>query len=266
MNPWPIAPIADTDLNFAVVSYDFASFTNNEEADLPSLEGAIDTSLLDYAGSIADQTTLIASLFSGLDDVFTVLNEIGGDDLESIFGSLANTATQGDAILVSYDALIGDNSGSGGGGGGGGTPGACAAIDFGSIPTSTAGAANSVTTQWLVGNTTGKDLHVTGAPITAGQTGVFFTDPEPNGSTIPAGGTLSITIVFAPPAPGTYNATMTLETDGPDPQPCANLTGTATGPNLLGGPPAGNPPTTSPTPAPSGGGTPTPTRPPIATA
>lgn len=117
MNPWPIAPITNKDLDFAVINYDFTTFTANEQSELPSLEGALDLTLLDYAGSIAEQTALIADLFTGLDDVFTVLDEIGGDDLESIFPSLANAGAQGDAILTQYNGLIGDNSGGGGGGG-----------------------------------------------------------------------------------------------------------------------------------------------------
>lgn len=121
MNPWPIAPITDHDLNFAVVSYDFASFTNNEQTDLPSLEGAIDVSLLDYAGSIAEQTTMIASMFEGLEEIFSVLKELGSDDFESMFVPLSNSASAGDLILTGYQGLLGDSASSGGGGGGGGT-------------------------------------------------------------------------------------------------------------------------------------------------
>lgn len=238
-NPWPIAPITNKDLNFATVNYDFASFTNSEQSELPSLEGNLDVSLLDYAGSIADQTLLIASLFTGLDDVFTVLDEIGGDDLESIFGPLASASGQGDAILVQYSGLIGDNSGTGGGGGGGGAAGGCDTLDFGSIPTSIAGASNTVTGQWTVQNNSSNDVHVKGPTFNPPLSGVFMTDPEPNGATIPAGGSITVTILFTPGNPGTYSSTLTLLTDAPDPQPCLKLTGTGTGKSLLGGPPAG---------------------------
>lgn len=122
MNPWPIAPITDKDLNFGVVSYAFASFTNNEESDLPSLEGFIDTNLLDYAGSIADQATLFASLFDGIDEIFNVLKEIGSDDFESLFVPLSNAASAGDLTLTNYQGLLGDSAGSSGGGGSSGTP------------------------------------------------------------------------------------------------------------------------------------------------
>lgn len=123
MNPWPIAPLTPTDLNFAVVNYDFTSFVGNEQAELPGLEGAIDLTILDFAGSIADQTPLITSLFDGLDDLGAISGEIDNtDNVGSTLSDLSNTASAGDATLNDYNGFFTAPPPAGGGGGGGGTP------------------------------------------------------------------------------------------------------------------------------------------------
>lgn len=112
MNPWPIAPISPRDLDFSVVNYCFASFTANEETELPGLETAIDLTLLDFATSIADQTLLIADLFTGMDDVGLISGEIdSSDDVGQTLSDLSNSAAAADATLGDYNGQIGDNSG-----------------------------------------------------------------------------------------------------------------------------------------------------------
>jgi hypothetical protein len=123
MNPWPISPIAQKDLDFSVVNYDFTTFTAGQLAELPGLENAIDLTILDLAASVADQTVLIGTLFDGLDDLATMTGEIDNSPLDGVLGELANTATASDAILSDYQGMLtGTSSGGGGGGGGGTTP------------------------------------------------------------------------------------------------------------------------------------------------
>lgn len=122
-NPWPISPITDKDLTFAVVNYDFTSFTANAESELPSLEAAIDLTLIDFATSIADQIPLIVDIFSGLDDLANIPLEIdASDNIGTTLSDLASAAAAGDATLNDFAAFFVPPPPSGGGGGGGPTP------------------------------------------------------------------------------------------------------------------------------------------------
>lgn len=107
MNPWPISPLGPNDLNFAVKNYDFTGLTASELGPLPPLEDAIDSNLADMATSIADQTTLIASMDGDLDDLGNVLNELSNDDFDQILADLAKIASAGDAMLNDFANLVG---------------------------------------------------------------------------------------------------------------------------------------------------------------
>lgn len=121
MNSWPIPLLTPKDLDFAVVNYNFTSFTADFESELPTIEGFIDTTLLDFAASIAEQIPLIASLFDGLDDLASIPGEIdASDNIASTLSDLANTAAAADATLGDFNGQIG---GSAGGNNGGSTPG-----------------------------------------------------------------------------------------------------------------------------------------------
>jgi len=132
MNPWPISPLGTQDLDFAVVNYGFTDLTGNEIGPLPPLEAAMDTELADIAASIADQTILIASMAGDLDDLFSILNEVGTDDFGQVLADLAGTASTGDSLLNDFTSIFGGPpppppppppGGSGGGSGGGGSGG-----------------------------------------------------------------------------------------------------------------------------------------------
>lgn len=122
-NPWPIAPLTDKDLNFAVVNYDFTSFTADAEAELPSLLDSIDLTILDFATSIADQGPLIIDIFSGLDDLANIPGEIdASDNFGPTLSDLASSAAAGDASLNDFNAFFVPPPPSGGGGDGTPTP------------------------------------------------------------------------------------------------------------------------------------------------
>lgn len=106
MNPWPISPLTPSDLDFAVVAYDFSSLTANELAPLPDLEVFMDSTLLDFAASIADQTTLIDSMAGDLDDLNVILDELATDDFDQVLADLAGIAAAGDGFLNDLSILI----------------------------------------------------------------------------------------------------------------------------------------------------------------
>lgn len=107
MNPWPISPLTPSDLDFAVVAYDFSSLTANELAPLPDLEVFMDSTLLDFAASLADQTALIDSMAGDLDDLSVILDELATDDFEQILADLAGIASTGDGLLNDLTNLVG---------------------------------------------------------------------------------------------------------------------------------------------------------------
>jgi hypothetical protein len=96
MNPWPIAPLEAKDLGFTAVNYDFTSLTASELGGTDQLLAGIDATATDFAQSLADQATLIASMEHDLDDLGTILREIDSDTFESIAGELAGAAAAGD--------------------------------------------------------------------------------------------------------------------------------------------------------------------------
>jgi hypothetical protein len=106
-NPWPIAPLSASDLDFAVVDYDFTGLTADALADLPNLEAAMDELLAEIATSIADQTILIASMADDLDDLYTILDEVANDDVESVLADLAGIAAAGDSMLGDATTAVG---------------------------------------------------------------------------------------------------------------------------------------------------------------
>lgn len=223
-NPWPIAPIAQSDLDFAVVNYDFATFTDNEQSELPSLEGALDISLLDYAASIADQTTEIASLFDGIDDVFAVLDEIGNDDLESIFTPLANASGQGDAVLATYNSLIGDNSGGGNPAPAPPTQASCLVVAIGKQPEYTGGVFTKFGFPVTLANQSGSTITIQSATWNPDFPNIYKVLTDIVGKQLAPGDQITFEIQVTTAGDGEVDSTLTIQTDGPDPQPCVTVT------------------------------------------
>lgn len=107
MNPWPIAPITEKDLDFATVNYDFTGFTASALADGPAMETFLDATLADGAASVADQAVLIASMDDDIGGLGGILGEIGVDDFETGMADLPNVTTAGDSLLTDFTNLIG---------------------------------------------------------------------------------------------------------------------------------------------------------------
>ncbi len=106
MNPWPISPLDTKALDFGIVNYDFTGLTASELGPLPQLEAAMDSNLADIATSIADQTVLVDSMASDLEDLGNVLNELATDDFEQVLADLAGIAAAGDGMLHDLSGLI----------------------------------------------------------------------------------------------------------------------------------------------------------------
>lgn len=121
MNPWPIAPLGTKDLDFAIVNYGFTDLAANDLGPLPPLEIAMDLDLADIAASIADQAVLIASMDGIFDDAAGIIDEISGDDFNTVLADLGSAATTGDSLLSDYTTLVTPTTGPPPGGGGGGT-------------------------------------------------------------------------------------------------------------------------------------------------
>lgn len=107
MNPWPIAPLAESDLDFAVVNYGLADFTGNELSSLPSFETFIDSLLNDFSISMSEQAVLIASMDGIFDDMGLILDELAVDDFAQVLADLAGLAATGDSLLNAFSAFIG---------------------------------------------------------------------------------------------------------------------------------------------------------------
>jgi len=107
VSTWPIAPLTASDLDFAVVDYGFTSLSANELAQLSNLESTMDYLLADCFTSLADQTTLIASMDGDLDDLDNILNELATDDFDQILADLAGIAVAGDNMLSDLGTAIG---------------------------------------------------------------------------------------------------------------------------------------------------------------
>jgi hypothetical protein len=105
VNPWPISPLTDKDLDFAIVNYGFTDLAGQDLGTLPRLEAELDQGLADILTSISDQAVLIASMDGIFDDAASIFNEIAGDDFNQTLGDLDTAATTGDSLLNDYTTL-----------------------------------------------------------------------------------------------------------------------------------------------------------------
>jgi len=106
MNPWPIAPLAPTDLNFAVVNYDFSGLTASELADTGISLINLDILANEFSISLSDQARLIASMAGDLDDLGNILSELGTGDFDQVLAELAALAAIGDGFLLDFERVF----------------------------------------------------------------------------------------------------------------------------------------------------------------
>lgn len=237
MNPWPISPIGTQDLDFAVVNYDFTGLTAGELGPLPTLEVAMDLQLLDIGTSLADQAVLIASMDGTFDDFANMLNEVGSDDFDTVLGGLSGSAATGDSLLNDYTTLVTPSNGGSGGSGGGGGGGAqqCAIVDFGAIPVTGPLGSTRVKQTMQLQNTGSDALKIISHSFSPDLGFTFELDPNVDGAVLQPGDAIAITVLFTPGSVGSYQSTLTLNTNRANPQPCLSLSGSGVPGSPVGG-------------------------------
>lgn len=203
----------------------FADLTGNAAADADGFDADVQiaSSLLDSLQAGLD--ALAGQTGGTLDDAFTdILSldpEPAGQHVVALQTAIADIGTNVDNLgnILGGPPLPGPVPG-----GGGGRPSTCGALDMGRNPISVAGQANFVRVVVQFKNNLTVPLTVKGVTWTPAQTFGFQVSPPIDGSVIEPGATLPITILAGNGDLNTTSATLTINTDGPDPQPCLNVT------------------------------------------
>jgi hypothetical protein len=120
-------------------------------------------------------------------------------------------------------------------GGGGGRPSTCGSLDIGPHPFQVQGQVNQIRATVQLTNNQNQALKVKGITWTPPQTYSFIVAQDLAGAVIQPGGTLQFDILAANGDTSTTQATLTVNTDGPDPQPCLNVTAEWTPASASGG-------------------------------
>lgn len=109
-------------------------------------------------------------------------------------------------------------------GGGGARPSTCGIFDFGKNPISVGGQANFVVAHIAFTNNLAQALTIKGITWTPAQSFGFQVIDNIVGAVVQPGAQLVFRISASNGDLSTTSATLTLNTDGPDPQPCLNVT------------------------------------------
>jgi hypothetical protein len=181
-------------------------------------------------------TSLLDSLDAGLasmggqtggtlDDAFADMDALdpapAGEDVVNLSAAIPDLSTNVDNLgtILGGAPLPGPVPG-----GGGTRPSTCGSLDLGNNPYSVAGQANFVPVKVGLTNNFTTPLTVKSTTWTPAQTFGFQVNPPIDGAVIQPGAQLTLTIVASNGGVGTTQATLTVNTDGPDPQPCLNVT------------------------------------------
>lgn len=216
----------DTSLPPPQYSADFASIVGNAASDTDGFEEIFST----LAGHLADAPNFLTGLDSVVDGLGAAGDPAGIPFEQDFSDSLASSISAGQGDFDTFAVhLTGNNPPAGGGGSGsGGGSAQCPLVDFGSGPaTGPTGTQYRSVTMHLK-NTTNHTVTVKHTVITKDTSGNgFAVFPSIDGKKIAAGAVLDITITFGTGTFGTFTATLTVNTDLPDPQPCLSLKATA---------------------------------------
>jgi len=182
------------------------------------------------ASNLLDQLDTALGGLSGQDggtlddafaDILTVDPADAGADVVNLQAAIPDVTSNVDqlGVILAGPPLPGPVPG-----GGGARPATCGSLDIGAHPFLVAGNVNNVYTTVTLTNNLAQPLTVKGITWTPPQTFGFQVLPSIDGAVIQPGAQLAITIVAANGQVGTTQATLTVQTDGPDPQPCLNVT------------------------------------------
>jgi hypothetical protein len=207
----------------------FADLVNQELTDSGTPADGFDgvwEDLVAIVDALEEGMILLGGADGGdLDDTFAEILELdpteAGDHVALLSAAIPDVQTNVDNLgtLLGGPPLPGPVTG-----GGGTRPATCGSLDMGSHLFQVAGNVNFVTVTVGLTNNQSKALTVKGTTWTPAQTFGFRVIPDIAGSVIQPGATLPINIVAGNGGVGTTRATLTVNTDGPDPQPCLNVT------------------------------------------
>lgn len=159
-----------------------------------------------------------------LDDAFAEMDALdpapAGDDVVNLSAAIPDMSTNVDNLgnILTGPPLPGPVTG-----GGGTRPATCGSLDMGSAPFLVAGNVNELKATVQLTNNFAVPVTVKGITWTPAQTFGFQVLPAIDGSVIQPGATLPITIYAGSGGVGDTSATLTVNTDQPDPQPCLNV-------------------------------------------
>lgn len=203
----------------------FADLTGNAATDADGFDTDVQiaNTLLDSLQASLD--SMAGQTGGTLDDAFAEMDALdptpAGVDVVNLSAAIPDLSTNVDNLgnILGGPPLPGPVPG-----GGGGRPSTCGALDMGRNPISVAGQANFVRVVVTFKNNLSVPLTVKSTTWTPAQTFGFQVSPPIDGSVIQPGATLPITILAGNGDLNTTSATLTINTDGPDPQPCLNVT------------------------------------------
>jgi len=223
----PLAPLITDELELPLQP-DFSSLVNDSLADVGTPTDGFDSVLTD-----------LVQIVDALEAALIGLGGLDGGDLDDTFVDIAALDTAGPGVdVANLSAALPDvqtnvdNLGAILGGpplpgpvpGGGGTrPSTCGSLDMGSAPFQVAGNVNQIKATVTLTNNFSNPLTVKSITWTPPQTFGFVVLPAIDGAVIQPGATLPITIYAGNGTTGDTSATLTVNTDGPDPQPCLNV-------------------------------------------
>lgn len=175
---------------------------------------ALDTSLASMSGQDG------GTLDDAFADALSIDPTTAGEDVANFSAALPDLQTNVDNLgtLLTGPPLPGPVPG-----GGGGRPSTCGIFDFGTNPIIVAGQANFVVAQIAFTNNLTQPLTIKSYTWTPGQAYGFQVVDPIAGVVVQPGAQFVFRISAANGDLSPTSATLTLNTDGPDPQPCLNV-------------------------------------------
>lgn len=203
----------------------FADLTGNAATDADGFDEDVQiaSSLLDSLQASLD--SLAGQTGGTLDDAFAEILTVdpgpAGDDVVNLSAAIPDLSTNVNNLgnILGGPPLPGPVPG-----GGGGRPSTCGSLDMGTAPFQVAGNVNAIVTKVALTNNFAQPLTVKGITWTPPQTFGFQVLDNITGAVIQPAAQLVFRIEAANGGTGDTNATLTVNTDGPDPQPCLNVT------------------------------------------
>src|SRR5882762_7979857 len=228
MGAWPL--LTTDDLDLTLNSWDLTQTLSDTLGDLGTPADGFDSYLSETITLLSGLENLGGSLLDDLNLAAGIAGSIDRTSLDSDAASLPASLAAGDAIVADANALLGSvgppqppDGGSGGGG-----AASCGVLDFGSFAVIGPIGSNTAKQTLYLQNNTANPLTVKSTTWSPDLGFTYQINPAIVGAVIGPGAQLAVTILFTPGSIGQYNSTLTIATDGPDPQPCLSVSGTGT--------------------------------------